>query len=70
MDAEIWDKKMLSHHMNSILVESWDAFNVSSGKVIRDRSVKNKLPPLRPTDLIKTTHVFDDFFQVSSGSKS
>ena len=50
------------HHINSILVESWDAFKVSSIKVIRDSFVKNKLLPLSPLDLTTTTprHVLMD----------
>ena len=39
------------HHMNTILVESWDAFRVSSGKVKMYNFAKTKLSPLSPTKL-------------------
>ena len=35
----------LPHHMNSILAEAWDAFKVSSGKIIRDSSAKKIYAP-------------------------
>ena len=35
-------------HMNSILVETWEAFMVSDGKIIRERLAKTQLPPLSP----------------------
>ena len=45
--------KMLPNHMTSILVEAWDAFKVSSIKVIRNIYIKRKLPPLSHIDLTK-----------------
>ena len=47
--------------MNSILVESWDAFKMSARKVIRDVFVKNKLPPsppFSPPNLTTNTQAF------------
>ena len=38
-------KKCLPCHMNSILLEAWDAFRVSAGNIIREIFVKTKLPP-------------------------
>ena len=37
--------KFLPRQMKSILVEAWDTFKVSPGKVIRDSIAKTKLPP-------------------------
>ena len=42
-------------HVNSILMESWDAFKVSSGNIIRERFLKTKIPPLIPPDLNTNT---------------
>ena len=33
-------KKFLPHHMKSVLVESWYAFKVSAGNIIRDSFLK------------------------------
>ena len=33
------------HHMNYVLVEAWEAFNVSSGNIIVDSFAKTHLPP-------------------------
>ena len=38
-------KRFSPHHMNSILVEAWDSFKISSGNIIRDSFAKTKLPP-------------------------
>ena len=38
-------KKFLPHRMNSLLVESWDAFKVSAGNTIRYIFVKTNIPP-------------------------
>ena len=37
------------HHMNSIQVETWEAFTVSAGNIVRDRFSKTHIPPLSPT---------------------
>ena len=47
--------KFSPHHMNAVLVEAWDAFNISSGNIIRDNFAKTKLPPLIPPNLTTTT---------------
>ena len=65
MDAEVWEKKFLPHHMNSIFVESWDAFRVSVGNIIRYSFVK-KSTPLSHTDLTTNTQSFTASVQVSS----
>ena len=38
-------KKFSPHHMNSVLIEAWGAFNISSGKIIRDIFSKIIYPP-------------------------
>ena len=46
------------HHMNSILVETWESFIVSSGKIIKDSFSKNHLLPLaHPTRKKMHRHV-------------
>ena len=42
-------KEFFSHHMNSILVETWDAFKVSYGNSTREIFVKTNLPPHEPS---------------------
>ena len=61
--------KFLPHHMNSVLVEAWEAFKVSDGNIIMDRFVKKNLPPLSPTNLTTNTQACDTFIQVSSGAR-
>ena len=46
-------KKFSPHHINSVLVESWYAFKMSSRKIIRDIFAKTKLPPHSPPDFKK-----------------
>ena len=41
--------------MNSVLVEAWDSFKVSAGKIIRDIFEKKKIPPLSPPYLTSNT---------------
>ena len=40
--------KFLHHHMNSVLIGSWDTFKVSYGNIIREIFEKTNLPPLSP----------------------
>ena len=47
--------KFSPHHMNSVLVEAWDAFNISSVNIVRDSFAKTKLPPLIPHKLTTNT---------------
>ena len=56
--------------MNSILVESWDSFKVSAGKVIMGSFAKTNILPLRPPELTTNTQAFSTSVQVSSGDKS
>ena len=56
--------------MNSILVEAWDAFNISSENIIRDSFDKKKLPPLSPPGLTKNTQACAASTLVSSGAKA
>ena len=63
-------KTFSPHHMNSVLVESWDAFKMSAGNIIRDSFAKTKLPPLRPNNLTTNTQACAASIQVSSGSKA
>ena len=53
-------KKMLPHHMNLILVEEWDAFNVSARKFIRESFVKTTLPP--PTHPSGLNYIYPGMF--------
>ena len=43
-------------HMNYVLVETWEAFKVSSGNIIRDSFTKTHLIPLIPPNMITNTH--------------
>ena len=43
--------KYLTCHMNSVFVESWDDFKVSSSNIIRDSFLKKNLLPLSPPRL-------------------
>ena len=38
--------KFSPHHMNYVLVEAWDAFNISAGNIIRDSFSKKSYPSL------------------------
>ena len=62
--------KFSPHHMNSVLVESWDPFNMSAGNIIRDSFAKTKLPPLSPPNLTANIQACAASTQVSSGSKA
>ena len=55
-----------THYMNSVLVETWEAFTVSSGNIIRDTFTKNNLLPPRPLNIIKNTHACVASVQTSS----
>ena len=63
-------KKMLPHHINSILFEAWDAFNMSADNIARVRFLKKNLPPLIPPELTMDIQAFSASIQISSGSKS
>ena len=60
----------LPRHMNSILVEAWDAFKVSDGNITRDIFVRKKLPPFSPPDLKTNTQARTASIQVFSGAKA
>ena len=62
--------KMLPHHMKSILVVAWDAFNMSAGKFIRDSFEKTKLHPLSPPNLTMNTQTCSASEQVPYVSKA
>ena len=53
-------------HMNSVLVEAWDAFKVSSGNIIVDSFAKNHLLPLSPPNMITNTQAMVDSVQTYS----
>ena len=59
----------LPHHMKSIFVEAWNAFNFSDIHIIRDIFVKTKLPPLVPTNLTTDNQTCATSIQVYSGFK-
>ena len=48
-------KKRVSYHMNSILVQEWDAFKGSSGKIIKELFVETKLITLSPPEYFSNT---------------
>ena len=58
--------KILPRHMNSVLVESRDAFKVSTGKIVRDSFMKTKLLPLSPLGLTTNTQACAASVQISS----
>ena len=62
--------KMLPHHMNSILVEAWDALKVSARNIIREIFLKKDLLPLSPTGLTMNNHTYSVSFQVSPRTKA
>ena len=45
------------HHMNYVLDETWEAFTVSAGNIIRDRSARTQLLPLIPPNMKTNTQV-------------
>ena len=53
-------------HMNSVLVETWEALAVSSGNIIRDNFAKTQLPPLTPNNTKTNTQVCVAFIKTSS----
>ena len=55
-----------SHQMNSILVETWEAFAVSAGNIIRDSVAKTHLTPLSPPNMITNTQACAASTQTSS----
>ena len=59
----------LPHHTNSLLVESWDTFKVSSGKIIKENFVKKRYP-LRPPELKTNNQACAASIQASSVAKS
>ena len=54
------------HHMNSVLVEAWDAFKVSSGNIIFYNFAKTHLLPLSPPNMITNTQAMVSSIQTSS----
>ena len=63
-------KKFSPHHMNSVLVEAWDAFKISTSNTIRESFEKTKLPPLIPTDLTTNIQACAASIQVPYGTKA
>ena len=55
-----------SRHMNSVLVEAWDAFKVSYGNSIVDSFNKNHLLPLSPPNMLTNTQACVASVQTSS----
>ena len=54
------------HHMKSVLVETWDAFTVSYGNIIREIFSKTHLLPLSPPNMITNTQACVASVQTSS----
>ena len=44
-------KRFSPHHINSVLVEAWDAFKMSTDNIIRNSFTKTYLPPPQPYQL-------------------
>ena len=55
-----------TQHMNSVMVEAWDAFKVSSGNIIVDSFTKTHLLPLSPPNMITNTQAMVASVQTSS----
>ena len=62
--------KFLPHLMNSVLVEAWDAFKVSSRNIISDSFTITKLTPLISPDLTTNTQECAASVQVYSESRA
>ena len=54
------------YHINSVLVETWEAFTVSAGKIIMDSFNETYLLPLSPPNMITNTQAFVAPIQKSS----
>ena len=54
------------HHMNYVLVETYENFTVSSGNIIRDRFSKTHLLPLSQPKMITNTQACVESVQTSS----
>ena len=54
------------HHMNSVLIETWEAFMLSDGNIIMDSFAKCHLLPLSPPNMITNTQVCVSSIQTSS----
>ena len=54
------------HHRNSVLVETWETFKVSSGNIIRDGFAKTRLLPLIPPNITTNTQACVASVQTSS----
>ena len=54
------------HHMISVLVETWEAFKVSAGKIKGYSFAKTHIPPLSPPNIITNTQACVASVQTSS----
>ena len=54
------------HHMNSVLVEAWYDFKISSGNIIVEIFAKTHLLPLIPPSMITNTQAMVASVQTSS----
>ena len=55
-----------AHHMISVLVETWEAFTVSTVNIIRDSFAKTRLLPLNTPNMITNTQACVAFIETSS----
>ena len=62
--------KFSHHHMNSVLVEAWGAFNISDENIIGYIFAKKKILSLIPPDLTTNTQACAASVQLSSGDKA
>ena len=54
------------HRMNTVLVETWEAFTISFDNIIEDSFDKTHIIPLRPTNMITNTQACVGSVQKSS----
>ena len=54
------------HHINYVLVETWETVMLSSGNIIRESLAKTHLLPLSPPSMITNTQVCVASVQTSS----
>ena len=63
-------KTFSPHHMNSVLVEAWDALNVSYRNIIRGRFVKKTYNSIGPRRFTTNTQACAASIPLSSGTKA
>ena len=54
------------HHINAVLVETWEAFTISSGNIVRNSFAETHIFPLSPPNMIINTQACVASVQTSS----